>query len=260
MSEIRMGKVENYIHEKLASDGAMLFALIDPLDHKDVESAARRAKEACEAGADLLLIGGSMGVQGSLLDDLAKRVKESVNVPLVLFPGNISTLTTYADAVYYMSLRNSRNPYWITQAQMLAAYTVKKTGIEPLPVGYIVVEPGGTVGWVGEANLVPRDKPMIAAALALGAQYAGCRIVITDTGSAPAECPVPLDMVAAVRASIDVPYIVAGGIRKPEQARDIVKAGADAIQVGTAIEQAGDVKKTVGALVKAVKEEGRKRR
>src|SRR3989344_3846883 len=103
-----IGKVEKYMLEKLRSDGAMLFALIDPLDHKDVESAAR-------------------------------RVKENVNVPVVLFPGNISTLTPYADAVYYMSLRNSRNPYWIAQAQTLAAHTVKKVGIEPLPVGYIVV-------------------------------------------------------------------------------------------------------------------------
>jgi phosphoglycerol geranylgeranyltransferase len=254
-----IGKVEKYMLEKLQSEGAMLFALIDPLDHKDVESAARHAKEACEAGSDVLLIGGSIGVQGAMLDQLAKRVKENVNVPVVLFPGNISTLTPYADAVYYMSLRNSRNPYWIAQAQTLAAHTVKKVGIEPLPVGYIVVEPGGTVGWVGDVNIVPRDKPQIAAALALGAQYAGCRFILTDTGSAPVDGPVPTEIVSAVRASIDVPYIVAGGIRKPEQARAIVKAGADAIHVGTAIEQASDVKKMMGALVKAVKEEGKKR-
>jgi len=252
-------KVEGYIYDKLGKEGAMLFALIDPLDHKDAESAAKSAKEACDAGSDLLLIGGSIGVQGGLLDDLAKRVKECVNVPVVLFPGNISTITPYADAVYYMSLRNSRNPYWISQAQTLASHTVKKMGIEPLPVGYIVVEPGGTVGWVGDTNLVPRDKPQIASALALGAQYAGCRFILTDTGSAPADGPVPLEMVKAVRASISVPYIVAGGIRKPEQAGAIVKAGADAIHVGTAIERASDVKKVIGSLVKAVKSEGKKR-
>ena len=253
------GKVERYIHDKLKSDGALLFALIDPLDHKNAESAAKSAKEACDAGSDLLLIGGSLGVQGKLLDEIAKRAKEKVNVPVVLFPGNIATITAHADAVYYMSLRNSRNPYWVSEAQALAAHTVRQSGIEPLPVGYVVVEPGGTVGWVGDVNLVPRTKPQIAAALALGAQYAGCRLVITDTGSAPAEGPVPLELVKTVRASIDIPYIVAGGIRKPEQAGAIVKAGADAIHVGTAIEKASDVKRLMGSLVKAVKAEGRKR-
>ena len=253
------GRVERYIHDRLGSDGALLFALIDPLDHRDAASAARSAKEACEAGSDLLLIGGSIGVQGGLLDDLAKSVKERVDVPVVLFPGNIATITRYADAVYYMSLRNSRNPYWIAQAQTLASHTVKRMGIEPLPVGYIVVEPGGTVGWVGDTNLVPRAKPHIAAALALGAQYAGCRFILTDTGSAPAEGPVPPAMVKEVRASIDVPYIVAGGIRRPEQAAAIVRAGADAIHVGTAIEKASNVRRMMGSLVKAVKAEGRKR-
>ena len=254
-----IGKVERYIQDKLKSEGALLFALIDPLDHKDAQSAAKSAKEACNAGSDLLLIGGSIGVQGRLLDDLAGRVKENVNVPVVLFPGNIATITPYADAVYYMSLRNSRNPYWISQAQTLAANTVRKTGIEPLPTGYIVVEPGGTVGWVGDANLVPRDKPQIASALALGAQYAGRRFILTDTGSAPADGPVPLEMVKAVRSSINVPYVVAGGIRTPEQAGSIIKAGADAIHVGTALEKASDVKKVMAALVKAAKEEGKKR-
>lgn len=253
------GKVERYIYGKLESEGAMLFALIDPPDHKNVESAVKSAHAACEGGADVLLIGGSMGVQGSLLDEVTKRVKEKVSVPVMLFPGNISTVTKYADAIYFMSLLNSRNPYWISQAQMLAAPTVKKMGIEALPVGYIVVEPGGTVGWVGDVNLVPRSKPQIAAALALAAQYSGSRLVITDTGSAPADGPVPLEMVKAVSSVIEIPYIAAGGIRAPAQAAKIIGAGADIIQVGTAIEKAGDVKKTIASLSKAVKAEGKKR-
>ena len=253
------GKVERYIKDKLSREGAMLFALIDPPDHKTVDDAVMHARQSAEGGADLILIGGSMGVQGALLDEVTKRVKEKVSVPVVLFPGNISTVTRYADAIYFMSLLNSRNPYWITQAQTLAAPTVKQMGIEALPVGYIVVEPGGTVGWVGDVNLVPRAKPQLGAALALAAQYSGSRFVITDTGSAPADGPVPLDMVKTISSVLDIPYIVAGGIRTPDQAGKIIAAGADAIHVGTAIEKAGDAKKTIGAMVKAVKSEGKKR-
>jgi phosphoglycerol geranylgeranyltransferase len=158
-----------------------------------------------------------------------------------------------------MSLLNSRNPYWITGAQMLAAPTVKKLGIEALPVGYIVIDPGGTVGWVGDVRLVPRDKPQIAAALAMSAQMCGSRIILTDCGSNPATGHMPLEMVSAVAKSISVPYIAAGGIRTPQQAASVISAGANCVQIGTALESGGDVKKKVSELAKAIHDAGKKK-
>jgi phosphoglycerol geranylgeranyltransferase len=252
-----MGKVEKYINEGIKKDGALLFVLIDPLDYPSLDKAVETAGEASDAGADLILIGGSIGVQGNTLDEVAKQIKEKVDIPTVLFPGNTGTLTKYADAVYFMQLLNSRNPYWISQAQALAAPVVKRIGIEALPVGYIVVEPGGTVGWVGDANKIPRNKPHIAASLALAGQYTGSRFIVTDVGSASELGPVPVEMVKAVREAISVPYIVAGGIRTKKQAEDIVKAGADAIHIGTIAQNAKDVGKTVREFVGAVKKAGR---
>lgn len=259
VSRILPGKIEHYISDGIEEKGALLFAVIDPMDYPDLKDAVNTAKNANEAGADIILIGGSTGVQGELLDKVAKQIKENVNVPTVLFPGNIGTVTKYADAVYFMSLLNSRNPYWISGAQMLAAPNVKRLGIEPLPTGYIVVEPGGTVGHVGEANRIPRNRPKIAAAMALAAQYMGFRIIITDAGSNPKQGHIPLEMVAAVAKTINVPYIVAGGIRTPDQAKAVVAAGGDAIQVGTAFEQKGSVGK-IKEMVKAVREGAKKRK
>jgi len=155
--------------------------------------------------------------------------------------------------VYFMSMLNSRNPYWISGAQMLAAPMVKHYNVEPLPVGYLVVEPGGTVGWVGDAKRIPRDKPKLAAAFALAAQHMGFRFVITDTGSNPEDGHIPLDMVKAVSQTIDIPYIVAGGVRTPDQAKSVMRAGADIIQVGTAFEKEGSIAK-IKKMVKAVRE------
>ena len=253
------GKVEKYILEGIESKGALLFSLIDPLDYKSPKDAILAAKGACEAGTDILLIGGSTGVQGELLDTVTKEIKSFSQVPVVLFPGNISTVSKYADAVYFMSLMNSRNPYWITQAQTLAAPAVRQLKIEPLPVGYIVVEPGGTVGWLGDANAVPRSKPLLAASMALAGQYMGHRIIITDAGSNPAQGHIPLEMVSAVASAIDVPYVVAGGIKTPEQAKSVVAAGARVIQVGTAFETGKDPKKTAQDMLKAVREGAKKR-
>ena len=78
-------------------------------------------------------------------------------MPIILFPGNISGVSKYADAIFFMSLLNSSNPYWITGAQALGAPIIKKMGIETISMGYLVVEPGGTVGWVGDAKIIPTN-------------------------------------------------------------------------------------------------------
>jgi phosphoglycerol geranylgeranyltransferase len=256
---IGMGRVEEYIKEGIEKKGGLLFAVIDPLDYKHPEHAIKTAFNAGEGGADVILVGGSTGVQGELLDNVVKEIKSRVSVPVVLFPGNIATITKYADALYFMSLLNSRNPYWITRAQMLAAPVVRRYGIEALPTAYVVVEPGGTVGVVGEVELIPREKPKLAAAYAMAAELMGFRFFITDAGSNPKTGHVPLEMVSAVRGSISIPYIVAGGIKTPEDAKNVVKAGADAVQVGTAFEEDGS-KEKIEKMVKAIREGAKLRR
>lgn len=236
-----MAKTYDIIMEKFSKGEKQLFSLIDPLDYPSIDKAIATAKDSYEAGADAILIGGSLGVQGEILDTVAKRIKENVSIPVILFPGNIATVTRFADAIYFMSLINSRNPYWITRAQMLSAPVIKQMKIEMLPVAYIVVEPGGTVGWVGDVDIIPRAKPKIAAAFAMAAEALGFKFILTDTGSNPSDGHIPLEFISTVKKSISIPYIVAGGIRTPEQAKSVVKAGADIIQIGTAFE--ADLKK-----------------
>ncbi len=253
-----MGRIHDYVLEQLGKKGALLAALVDPIDYKSPDAAVSSGKAAAENGADYILLGGSIGVQGELLDRVAKDIKSQISIPLILFPGNISTVTRFADAVYFMSLVNSRNPYWISQAQMLAAQSVSAMKIEPLPVGYIVCEPGGTVGHVGDVNLIPRAKPQLAAAHALACQFMGMKYVLTDSGSAPANGPVPPEFAKIVAGSISIPYIIGGGVRTSEQASALVKAGADILQVGTALES-GDAKKTTKALSDAIHSAGKAR-
>lgn len=257
-----VGKVEKYIHEVLDKKGAMLFCLIDPVDYKDPETAVKNGITLAKGGADAIVIGGSIGAQGDLLNNVSAEIKESIDVPLILFPGNIATVTKYADAIYFMSLLNARNPYWITQAQTLSAPLIKSMKVEPLPVGYIVIQPGGTVGWVGDANMVPREKPKIAASLALAGEYLGHRIIITDAGSNPRLMnygPIPNELIHMVRSSITCPYIVAGGMSTPKELSLAYKAGADIIQVGTAFESISDTYKKIKLFAKTTKESGLKK-
>lgn len=254
-----LGKTERYIHERLDTEKGLLFTVIDPDDHKTAENAAQTAKNANEAGSDLILIGGSTLSSQDFLDGVVKQVRENVNIPVVLFPGNVNWLSRYADAVYFMSLLNSTKTYWISGAQVMGAPIVKKLGIEPISVAYLVVEPGGTVGKVAEVELLKRSEPQKAAEMALAAQYMGYRFVVTDAGSKPKEGHIPLDMIKAVASTIEVPYVVAGGIRTPEQAKSIIKAGADAIQVGAAFEQGKGSVDNIRKMVEAVREGGKGR-
>ncbi len=254
MVGISIGKVEQYILERLESKGGLLSIVIDPVDYKSPEHAIRAGVESAEAGADLIAIGGSTSVQGELLDMVAKEIKSKVSTPVVLFPGNVGTITRHADAIYFLTLLNSRNPYWLGQAQMLGAPIIRQYNIESLPTAYIVVEPGGTVGWVGDAKLMPRAKPKLTAALAMTGELAGNHFVFTDSGSASELGPISPNFVRVVRKAIRVPYIVAGGISTTEEVRDIISAGADVVQLGTVVEKSDNVKRTVESLLKAIEE------
>jgi phosphoglycerol geranylgeranyltransferase len=249
--------VHKYIMEKIEKEKALIFSVIDPLDYSDYETMIKTIKNANEADVDAIVIGGSIGVQGKYLDDIIKDVKSFCSLPIILFPGNIGTISPFADAIYFLSLLNSRNPYWITRAQMLASPVIKKMNIEALSVAYLVVEPGGTVAYVGEADVLPRNNLKVASAYAMAAEMIGFKYIFTDAGS-NAERHIPLPFIRAVRKATTLPYIVAGGIKEPEQAMEIIKAGADIVQIGTAFEL-DNAKERIKSFVKSVKEAGRKK-
>jgi phosphoglycerol geranylgeranyltransferase len=194
-----------------------------------------------------------------ILDKTTKLIRENVDIPIVLFPGSVGTATHYADAIYFMYLLNSRDVYWLSTAQIQGAPIVKRLGLEPIPTAYIVLEPGRAVGWISNANLIPRNRPDLAAATALAGEYIGARLIVTDSGSG-SETVASSAMIAAIKAQLTIPYFYAGGCRTPKQARDIIKAGADGIQIGTAFELEDgyeSIKQKISQMVKVIKEEGR---
>lgn len=239
-------RVWKYISETLRRDGVMHLSLIDP-DPLAVTpaKAGKIANLAAEAGTDGIMVGGSTAF--GILDETVKEIKSKVSVPVILFPGNVNGLTKYADAVFFMSLLNSRNTYWIIGAQMLSAPAAKMLGLETISMAYLVVEPGGSAGWVGEAHLIPRDKPKIAAAYALEAETIGFKLVYLEAGSG-ANSAVPPEMARVVSTTIKTPLVVGGGIVSSEQAVELVKAGARIIVQGNIIEKT--VLKDGGELIK----------
>ena len=134
---------------------------------------------------------------------------------------------------------------------MSTAFPIKKLGLEVIPTSYIIVEPGRAVGFMGRAQLVPRNLPYLAAANALAGQYMGSKLAILESGGG-AEQPVTKEMIATTKKTIDIPLLIAGGVRTPEFAFDCISSGADIIHVGSAIEKTGSTKEAKTKLDKMV--------
>ena len=245
-----IGHVEKYLLEKIESEGTIHITLIDP-EKVTASQAVRIASKAKSSGTSAIMIGGSTFSSTTHLDDIVKNIKRTVKIPIILFPNNVTGISRHADAIWFMSLLNSADPYFLMGAQVLGAPIIKKYGLEPIPMGYIIVGDGGTAGVIGKAVPVPYGKPELAAAHALAGQYLGMRFVYLEAGSG-ARRPVPPEMIRAVKMHLDIPLIVGGGIRSRAQALAAASSGANIIVTGNIIENT-EVKHKVSEIVEGVR-------
>ncbi len=244
------GSVEKYLL-KCLDKGAIHLTLLDP-EKLNKKSAVKISKIVESAGSSGIMIGGSTSTSVYHLDNIVKAVKNGVGIPVILFPNDVTGISQYADAVFFMSLLNSSNPYYITGAQALGAPLVKRYGLEAIPLGYLIVgENISAASFIGQARPIPYEKPELAAIYALAAQYLGMHFVYLEAGSG-AEKPVPPEMIRGVKRMSDIPVIVGGGIRSPKAANSAVKAGADIIVTGTLVERSSrEIMKVIKAIAKA---------
>jgi len=230
------GRVERYLGDRLRG-GPVHFTLIDP-DKSPGERAAAVARQAVGQGSHLILLGGSTGISREVMGRAAAAVKRAVEAPVVIFPEGPGSLAPEADAVLFMSLLNSRRLDLVIRTHSLAAPAVRAMGLEPIPMGYLVIAPGMRVGEVGQVDVVARDDLASATGYALAAQFLGMRFVYLEAGSGAPE-PVPAPMVHAVRSTLEIPVIVGGGIRSGAEARTLLEAGANVLVTGTITEEEG---------------------
>ena len=235
------GRVETYLKSQLKKKRTtLLFVLIDS-EISNIRTSVNLAKAVERIGASAILVGGSSATDQIEMAEVVKNLKKAVKIPKILFPGNVTGVVPQADAILFSSLLNSENPYYISQAQALSAPNVLKFGLEPLPTAYLVIGEGTSAWFVGSARGIPFDKPKIAAAYSLAAQFLGMRFVYLEAGSGAASSVTP-EMVQTVRKVFKGFLIVGGGIKDPITAKKIASAGADAIVIGTLLEKNGTLK------------------
>jgi putative glycerol-1-phosphate prenyltransferase len=187
-------------------------------------------------------------VVGDGLARVVRYLKAHTQIPVILFPGGNHHIEPEADALLLLSLVSGRNPEFLIGQHVVAAPLLKRSGLELLSTGYILIDGGAptTVSYVSNTQPIPADKAGIAASTALAAEQLGHKIIYLDAGSG-AKNAVPPRLINAVRKEVTAPLIVGGGIRTPEAARAAWQAGADIVVVGNAAEDDPDRLEAIAA-------------
>ncbi|MBX7051706.1 MAG: geranylgeranylglyceryl/heptaprenylglyceryl phosphate synthase [Flavobacteriales bacterium] len=221
----------------LKSEGRKaLSVLIDPDKISNLEDVQRLSSLIHESRTDYVLVGGSL-LTTDHFNRVMEAIRKNIKVPIILFPGSPSQINNQADAILFLSLISGRNPELLIGQHVIAAPQLKRTNLEVISTGYMLVDCGKptTASYISQTFPIPWNKPEIAATTALAGEYLGLKCMYLDGGSG-AERPVDTEMVHQVSRTVNLPLIVGGGIRNEDQARAIFAAGADMIVVGTAFE------------------------
>lgn len=228
-------KIYKYLQNIIQEKGAAYLILLDP-DKLPEDKLISFVKHCEKSDVDGFLIGGSLMANNNM-ENFIKLVKRSSNLPAIIFPGSVNQITAEADAILFLSVVSGRNAEHLIGKHVLAAPIIKKSGIEPISTGYILVESGSTTTavYMSGSLPVPRNKPEIAASTALAAEYLGMKVIYLEAGSG-ADQSVPDEMVKAVANQLSIPVIVGGGIRNPQTARLKVENGASIIVTGNFFE------------------------
>jgi phosphoglycerol geranylgeranyltransferase len=227
--------IYNQLLEIIQIKGAAYLVLLDP-DNLPEEKVSRFARHCEKSGVDGFLIGGSLLMNDNLEGFLVK-LKAVTTLPTIIFPGDVNQISSTADAILFLSVVSGRNPEHLIGKHVLAAPIIRKCGIEPISTGYLLIESGKTTTaqYMSGSLPIPRNKPGIAAATALAAEYLGMKLIYLEAGSG-ADNSIPNEMVKAVSTFCSVPVVVGGGIKTPGTAKEKVENGAKIIVTGNFFE------------------------
>jgi len=212
----------------------MLAVLLDP-DQCRGSVLSSTIAELKSNTPDFIFVGGSHTLNS--IDSLIDLLKEEIKTSVVLFPGNAAQFSSNAHAMLYLSLISGRNAEFLIGQHVGSAVAIKKSEIEVIPTGYLLIDGGKStsVEYISNTRPIPRDKKEIALSTAVAGELLGMKLIYLEAGSGALK-PVPTDMITCVKAGLSLPLVVGGGIKSAQQLKDAFDAGADMVVVGNIFE------------------------
>lgn len=230
-----MESIYSQILAAKALNKKLLAILIDP-DKVSMEEITNLCQKINTTPATHIFVGGS-SFAGDYLDELIAKLKSEIELPILLFPGNPSQISANADGILFLTLLSGRNPDYLIEHQVNAVPILKKTNLEIISTGYILIESGHetAVERVSKTNPLPRNNADYVLQTAQAGEYIGNKLIYLEAGSG-AKLAVPTEMITLVSHNIQIPVIVGGGIRTKKEIENVFQAGADMLVIGTAFE------------------------
>ena len=232
------------------SNNKKTFALLIDPDRQDKKQLISLVNKANKAKVDYFFVGGSL-LTNNNLELCISTIKENSYIPTILFPGNAMQVSNKADAILFLSLISGRNAEMLIGKQVITAPILKKSNLEILPTGYMLIDSGKptTASYMSNTIPIPHDKDEVATCTAMAGEMLGLKLIFMDGGSGAAN-PISEKMIESCRNNVELPIIIGGGIDSAEKAISNCKAGADIIVVGNAIEKNDDLIKEIAQAVK----------
>lgn len=227
--------IRQQILEAKSNGQKLLAILLDP-DKILLENLGHLIEKINQSPATHVFVGGSI-VRNTILEELISGLKQKTNLPVILFPGDPSQISPKADAILFLSLLSGRNPDYLIEYQVQAAPILKKTNLEVISTGYILIESGNetAVARVSKTKPLGRENFDLVLATAQAGEMLGNQLIYLEAGSG-AKQPVPLKMIELISQNIEIPVIVGGGIADLHGIQKAHNAGADLVVIGTAFE------------------------
>lgn len=231
-----MTNIYNNILKSKVEKEKLLAILLDP-DKIDLNNAEILIEKINQSPATHIFIGGSL-VNNNIIDELIIEIKQDCDLPIVLFPGNPSQISDQADAILFLSLISGRNPDFLIEHQVQAVPIIKKTNLEVISTGYILIESGTktAVERVSKTKPLDRNNPQYILQTAQAGELLGNKLIYLEAGSG-AKKSVPVEMIQLVSQNIEIPLIVGGGIVDLQGIQKAYDSGADLVVIGTAFEK-----------------------
>lgn len=225
--------IYNTIISRMKNGKKMFAVLIDP----DKYNSKYIFKKINPSNTDFILVGGSLLTNGNF-EKCIQDIKKNCKIPVIIFPGNNLQISVSADGIFLLSLISGRNPDLLIGKHVISAPILKKSNLEIIPTGYMLVNSGKqtSAAYMSGTLPIPYEKDDIAMCTAMAGEMLGQKIIYMDAGSGAEKC-VSSSMIKKVKSSIAIPLIIGGGINSIKKAEVACKSGADIIVVGNAIEK-----------------------
>jgi len=214
----------------------LLAVLLDP-DKLNLEDIPTKIEKINTQNIDYIFVGGSV-VSNGITTPFVKRIKELTNIPTVLFPGDFNQLSNQANGILYLSLLSGRNPEYLIGQHVKSIKFLKKSNLEIIPTGYILIDGGTRTSTQKVSNTSPISQLNIEEIVdtAIAGEFLGKQLIYLEAGSG-AKVPVDARTIKSVSETLSIPLIVGGGVRTKKQLKTAYSNGADLVVIGTAFEE-----------------------